>query len=219
MGRKVTSMKQRGKHAAECSVPISPEEKYRSLFDHAGEGIYQSSVSGRILNINPALATLFGYRSPEEMKRNIKNAYRQIYADPKQRDRLLREVEARGMRSTSSDFFGGTRARDGVLRACTPSATPRGETAYYEGFFVDITERKRMEEKLREAHDLLEKRVVERTGRSPGSTGTSPRTSRNGKRSRKNSRSAPSSSRSSISPFVRSWTGGRLIARPSSGRS
>src|SRR5690606_22258433 len=38
-----------------------------------------------------------------------------------------------------------------------------GKTAYYEGFFIDITERKEMVEKLREAHDLLEQRVAERT--------------------------------------------------------
>ena len=74
-------MNKPGNRRSASSVPISPEEKYRSLFDNAGEGIYQSSVSGRILNINPALARLFGYRSPEEMKRNIKDAYRQIYAD------------------------------------------------------------------------------------------------------------------------------------------
>ncbi len=163
MGRKVTSMKQRGKHAAECSVPISPEEKYRSLFDHAGEGIYQSSVSGRILNINPALATLFGYRSPEEMKRNIKNAYRQIYADRKQRERVLREVEARGHAQYEFRFLRRDKSQGWGFTSMHAVRNAQGETAYYEGFFVDITERKRMEEKLREAHDLLEKRVVERT--------------------------------------------------------
>jgi PAS domain S-box-containing protein len=144
-------------------TPISPEEKYRSLFDNAGEGIYQSSVSGRILNINPALATLFGYRSPEEMKRNIKNAYRQIYADRKQREKVLREVEARGHAQFEFRFLRRDKSQGWGFTSMHAVRNAHGKTAYYEGFFIDITERKEMVEKLREAHDLLEQRVVERT--------------------------------------------------------
>ena len=144
-------------------TPISPEEKYRSLFDNAGEGIYQSSVSGRILNINPALAKLFGYRSPEEMKRNIKNAYRQIYADRKQREKVLREVEARGHAQYEFRFLRRDKSQGWGFTSMHAVRNAHGKTAYYEGFFIDITERKEMVEKLREAHDLLEQRVVERT--------------------------------------------------------
>lgn len=159
-------MNNRGNRPFGTSAPatvISPEEKYRSLFDNAGEGIYQSSVSGRILNINPALATLFGYRSPEEMKRNIKNAYRQIYADRKQREKVMREVEARGHAQYEFRFLRRDKSQGWGFTSMHAVRNAHGKTAYYEGFFIDITERKEMVEKLREAHDLLEQRVVERT--------------------------------------------------------
>jgi PAS domain S-box-containing protein len=142
---------------------ISPEEKYRSLFDNAGEGIYQSSVSGRILNINPALAKLFGYRSPGEMKRNIKDAYRQIYADRDLRSKILSRVEAEGHAQFEFRFLRKDKSQGWGYTSMHAVRNAEGKTAYYEGFFLDITDRKEMEEKLREAHDLLEQRVVERT--------------------------------------------------------
>ena len=87
-------MSKRAKKPSGSSAPISLEERYGSLFENAGEGIFQTSVSGRILNVNPALARSFGYRSPGEMKRNIKAAYRQVYADRNLREKILRRVEA-----------------------------------------------------------------------------------------------------------------------------
>jgi PAS domain S-box-containing protein len=144
-------------------MPISVEEKYRSIFENAGEGIYQSSVSGRILDINPALARFFGYSSPEEMKKSIKDVSLQIYADPQMRRKTLRMVEARGHAKFEFRF----RRRDKTLGWGYTSKhavrNAQGKTVYYEGFFLDITDRKEMEEKLREAHELLERRVIERT--------------------------------------------------------
>jgi PAS domain S-box-containing protein len=151
------------KQSTNRSVPISPEEKYRSLFDNAGEGIYQSSVSGRILNINPALARLFGYNSPEEMKRKIKDAYRQIYADRNMRENILRRVEAQGHAQFEFRFLRKDKSQGWGYTSMHAVRNAQGKTAYYEGFFLDISDRKEMEEKLREAHDLLEQRVIERT--------------------------------------------------------
>ena len=145
------------------SASISPEERYRSLFDNAGEGIYQSSVTGQILNINPALARLFGYRSPEEMKRNIKDAYRQIYADPGMREKSLRMVEAQGHAQFEFRFLRKDKSLGWGYTSMHAVRNARGKTAYYEGFFLDITDRREMEEQLRKAHDLLEQRVIERT--------------------------------------------------------
>jgi DNA-binding CsgD family transcriptional regulator len=97
------------------------------------------------------------------MKRNIKNAYRQIYADRKQREKVMRVVEARGHAQYEFRFLRRDRSQGWGFTSMHAVRNAEGKTAYYEGFFVDITERKRMEEKLREAHDLLERRVVERT--------------------------------------------------------
>lgn len=156
-------MSKRVQNPSKSSVPISIEERYGSLFENAGEGIFQTSISGRILDVNPALARSFGYRSPEEMKKDIRNVSRQIYTDRHLREKILRRVEARGHAKFEFQF----RRRDSTLGWGYVSKhavrNAQGRTAYYESFFLDMTAHRELEEKLREARDLLEQRVVERT--------------------------------------------------------
>jgi diguanylate cyclase (GGDEF)-like protein len=45
------------------------EERYRSLFQNASMGIFHSLPEGRFIQVNPALAKMFGYASPEEIVR------------------------------------------------------------------------------------------------------------------------------------------------------
>src|SRR5215210_3600959 len=49
------------------------EEKYRSIFENAIEGIYQTTVDGRFLTANPAMARMLGYESPVELLGSISN--------------------------------------------------------------------------------------------------------------------------------------------------
>jgi len=157
------SMSKRSKKPSGSSAPISLEERYGSLFDNAGEGIFQTSVSGRVLNVNPALARLFGYRSPEEMKKNIKAAYRQIYADRNLREKILRRVEDEGHAAFEFRFLRKDKSQGWGYTSMHAVRNAQGKTAYYEGFFVDMTAHKELEEQLQKSRDLLEQRVVERT--------------------------------------------------------
>jgi PAS domain S-box-containing protein len=157
------SMSKRAQSPSGSSEPISLEERYGSLFENAGEGIFQTSVSGGILNVNPALAKLLGYRSPGEMKRNIKAVYRQIYADAKQREKVLRQVEARGHAQFEFRFLRRDKSRGWGYVSMHAVRNARGNTAYYEGYFLDMTLHKELEEQLQISRDLLEQRVVERT--------------------------------------------------------
>ena len=43
------------------------EEKYRSIFENAVEGIFQTTPEGRFLSANPSLARMYGYESPEQL--------------------------------------------------------------------------------------------------------------------------------------------------------
>jgi len=156
-------MSKRGVKRNGPSVPISFEERYDSLFENAGEGIFQTSVSGRILNVNPALARLFGYRSPEEMKRNIRATYRQIYADRSLREKLLRRVEAEGHAKFEFRFLRKDKSLGWAYVSMHAVRNAEGKTAYLEGFFLDMTAHKELEEQLQASRDLLERRVVERT--------------------------------------------------------
>ncbi|BDV42983.1 hypothetical protein GURASL_19060 [Geotalea uraniireducens] len=140
------------------------EEKYRDIFDNAPVGIFQSSVAGRFLRVNPACAAIYGYDSPAELIRAISDISAQLFVDPDQRDEILRAVR-------ETDAFVrreiGYRRKDGspfvanlMMRAVRDTA---GAIAFLEGFVEDITDRKRVEREMQEFNAELERRVRERT--------------------------------------------------------
>src|SRR5215207_111397 len=66
------------------------EEKYRSIFENAVEGIFQTTVDGRFLTANPAMARMFGYSSPEELLEAISDIGDQLYIEPERREEFYR---------------------------------------------------------------------------------------------------------------------------------
>jgi PAS domain S-box-containing protein len=64
------------------------EEKYRKLFENATYGIYRSKPDGELLDVNPALVTMLGYRSKEELL--TRNLNVDIYEDPSARTSILK---------------------------------------------------------------------------------------------------------------------------------
>src|SRR6266481_4662009 len=47
------------------------EAKYRSIFENAVEGIFQTTPDGRYISVNPALARIYGYETPEELMTSL----------------------------------------------------------------------------------------------------------------------------------------------------
>ncbi|MEG4497468.1 PAS domain-containing sensor histidine kinase [Microcoleus sp. F10-C6] len=136
------------------------EAKYRSIFENAGEGIFQSTPDGRYITANPALARIYGCDSPEEVTAKFTDIERQLYVDPARRNEFLRAIEESG---TVSDFESKIYRSDGSIvwisekaRAVRDSS---GAVLYYEGLIEDITQRKQAQESLRMfihalSHDL-----------------------------------------------------------------
>jgi PAS domain S-box-containing protein len=126
------------------------EEKYHSIFENALEGIYQSSPEGRYLNVNPAMASLHGYSSPDEMLMQVTEISHQIYVDPTRRDRFKAAIDQQGQ---VTDFEYQIYRRDGTLAwVCENARAVRdinGKLLHYEGIIQDITERKQIEESLK----------------------------------------------------------------------
>ncbi|MEG4204802.1 EAL domain-containing protein [Microcoleus sp. Pol7_A1] len=130
------------------------EEKYRSIFENAIEGIFQATPDGRYLSANPALARIYGYESPAELMANIRNIDRQLYLDPERRVEFLHEIEKHGF---VSEFESQVYRADGTtIWVSENGRAVRGagdKLLYYEGTVEDITVRKIAEEKL--VHDAL----------------------------------------------------------------
>ncbi|MEG4633280.1 PAS domain-containing sensor histidine kinase [Microcoleus sp. AR_TQ3_B6] len=126
------------------------EAKYRSIFENAGEGIFQSTPDGRYITANPALARIYGCDSPEEVTAKFTDIERQLYVDPVRRNEFLRSIEESG---TVSDFESKIYRSDGSIVWISEKARAvrdrSGSVLYYEGLIEDITQRKQAQESLR----------------------------------------------------------------------
>ena len=131
------------------------EQKYQTIFENSPEGIFQSTLDGRFINVNPAMARIYGYDSPQDMLESITNIAQQIYIEAQEREEFTKlfeiqasiiNFECRNYRKDRSIIWTSTAAR--AVR------DDDGNILYYEGFLQDITDRKQAEE----AHELSEKR-------------------------------------------------------------
>lgn len=129
------------------------EEKYRSIFENAVEGIYQTSPEGLFISINPAFARMLGYESPGELVEKVGNVSL-IYAEPSERKGLIETLNNRGV---VKDYVVTLKRKDGSpVCVSLNSRSVRdedGKVIYYEGILEDITERVRAEEELRESRE------------------------------------------------------------------
>jgi PAS domain S-box-containing protein len=151
-------------HKQAAAALEESEARYRAIFENAVEGMFQSTPEGRYLSVNPSFAKTYGFNSPEEMIREVSDLRRELYVDQKEGAEIKRLFEDPG-------FVVGhevrCRRRDGeeiwVSINARAVRDEEGKVLYYEGSTVEITERKRAEDKIRTLTAELEERVAGRT--------------------------------------------------------
>jgi diguanylate cyclase (GGDEF)-like protein/PAS domain S-box-containing protein len=136
---------------------VEAEAKYRTLFMDAVVGMFRSSFSGEVLEINQAMAELLGYDSPASALKSIANVG-DLYANGFERESTRKRLRHEGR------VFNIERQlvrRDGRLiwilcnvRAVTDA---NGVAVSLEGSVQDITERRAVEMQLayQAEHDVL----------------------------------------------------------------
>ncbi len=133
------------------------EHKYRTIFENAVEGIYQSSLEGRLISCNPAMARIFGYASPAEFMEDVTDPNTQVYVDPGRRAEFVKLLQEQG---TISEFESQVYRKDGSVIWTSETARAvydqQGGLVCFEGFLEDVTQRKRAEEELCRTRDLAE---------------------------------------------------------------
>ncbi len=124
------------------------EEKYRLLFEQMQEGVFVAASGGKVLDCNDAFVRMLGYANREElMAMNIES---EIYASSDQSDALHRAMEAHNY---VRNFEVNLRRKDGSLLTTMESSfatrNSDGQIERYQGFLLDITEKKNAEDEIR----------------------------------------------------------------------
>jgi diguanylate cyclase (GGDEF)-like protein/PAS domain S-box-containing protein len=132
--------------------------RYSSIFEHATEGIFQTTPEGRYLNANPALARIYGHTSPDDLIEHLHDIPRQLYVLPQRRAEFVKLMQEQEMvRNFESQVY----RQDGSIIWISENAravkNADGSVAFFEGTVVDITERKLHEARLeyQASHDSL----------------------------------------------------------------
>jgi PAS domain S-box-containing protein len=140
------------------------EENYRSIFENALEGIFQSTPDGKFISVNPAMARIYGYDSPEQLIEEITDIYTQIYVDPESREifeiLMAENPEVKALQYQSYRRDGSIFWVEENTRAVKDE---QGNLLYYEGIIQDIEQRKQAEQLLANYSHTLEEKIEERT--------------------------------------------------------
>ncbi len=146
------------------------EEKYRNIFENAVEGIFQSTEDGRFLSVNPALAKMYGYGSPEEFIASITDIEKQLYVNPWERLIFKELLEKNGIiERFEIQVYKKNRSKFWISFNARAVKDSNGLILYYEGTVEDITSRKQAEEeKMRLEAQLRQSQRMEAIGQLAG---------------------------------------------------
>lgn len=140
---------------------ITAEMNYRSVFENSTVGIFKSSAAGQYLTVNPSMARMYRYQSPEEMLAMTEDISRQIYCQPKRWDELkvylnryekITDAESEVFHQDGSPFW----VSEDIWKVWDKA----GNFLYYEGIAHDISERRKMETELRQQRQQADRLLV-----------------------------------------------------------
>ena len=124
------------------------EQRYRSMYQNAVQGMFQSHLSGKLLRVNPSYARILGFDSVDEVL-SLKEGTNRFYFSPEERDRMVRAVQKKG---SVVNHELRLKRKDGkpVWILANIRYIEKGE-AYpiLEGILVDNTKKKILEKELR----------------------------------------------------------------------
>ena len=137
------------------------EEKYRNIYENAMVGIFQSTPEGYLLNVNPALAHIHAYESPEDMIKNIADLNIKVYPNPDDWKKCAKQLQEQGIvQGFEVQLYRKDKNKIWVsMNVCAVYNTD-GRVLYYEGIVEDITVRKQAEKQLKSSKEKLKSLAV-----------------------------------------------------------
>lgn len=130
------------------------EKKYRNLFERIDQGISISTREGKFIDCNPAILKIMGYESKDEfLKIDIT---KDLYVNPEDRKEFQKLIERDGhVKNYEVEFKKKSGEKIPMLLTSQAIKNEKGEVVGYQGLNIDISERIRMEQELREQHGFL----------------------------------------------------------------
>jgi diguanylate cyclase (GGDEF)-like protein/PAS domain S-box-containing protein len=128
------------RHHIQQQVAINDLQHFYELFRNSAEGLYTSTLNGKLVSVNPAMCSLFGYANEQEMLQKVSNAS-DFYANPQDREIMLGEIhdggkvigrEIKGVRKDGSEFW----------FSISGQIKQEEDEQYLFGSISDVTERK-----------------------------------------------------------------------------
>src|SRR5579872_5192368 len=119
------------------------ERRYHGLFENAIEGIYRTTLDGRHLDANPALAHIYGYDSPLDLITSLHDIGSQLYVEKQRREEFLSLMRARGsVTGFESQVYRKNRDIIWISENARALHGEDGSLIGFEGTVEDITERR-----------------------------------------------------------------------------
>ncbi|MCX5815856.1 MAG: PAS domain S-box protein [Proteobacteria bacterium] len=138
------------------------EEKYRSIFENAVEGIFQTTTDGMYLNVNPALAKMYGFESPQGMIMSLTDIGKEQYVIPEDRLRFKTLIERTGtVQGFETQVYRKDMTKIWISVNAHAVKDLSDNTICYEGTIENITDRKLAEDALFESEDRYRSIVEE----------------------------------------------------------
>jgi PAS domain S-box-containing protein len=157
-------------HKQTSSALRRADELYRGFVENAVVGIYQSTASGHYIEVNSALARMYGYETPAQLMEGVRNTANDLYVDPGVRAEFRRRLDADG---EVQGMEYQVRRRDGTVIWISEHARAirgkRGKVLRYEGVIRDISTRKKAEtERANMEAQLIQAQKIEAIGTLAG---------------------------------------------------
>src|ERR1700722_11166661 len=129
------------------------EARYRSLVQSSVYGIYRSSLEGRFLDVNPALITMLGYGSAEEVL--MLDPERDVFAHSEEHARLIEEFRRTGRLDGMEVKWKRNDGKAITVRISGRAVSSADEPAdVLEAIAEDVTERRVLEDQFRQAQKM-----------------------------------------------------------------
>jgi PAS domain S-box-containing protein len=127
------------------------EQRFTQLFESLQEGVYISNPEGRLLEVNPALVSILGYASKEDLL-NLPPEQLGVEAGG---DPVLGRGGSQSGRIRTREVQ--LRRRDGGIAVCVDTSSgvmEEGRVVRYQGTLVDVTEKRALEHQLRRQEEF-----------------------------------------------------------------